>query len=110
MYCPHCGKEVNEDAVVCPHCGRALKEAEVVSTNQEPNNVLQLVAFILMVITTVVAGFFLIPLAWMIPMDVHLYKCMQEKKKVSVGFGVCTLIFVDLVSGILLLVDSAQQN
>lgn len=26
MYCPKCGKEVNDDAVVCIHCGRSLKE------------------------------------------------------------------------------------
>lgn len=24
MYCNHCGKEVNDDAVVCPNCGCAL--------------------------------------------------------------------------------------
>ena len=26
MFCPKCGKEVVDDAVVCIHCGRSLKE------------------------------------------------------------------------------------
>ena len=25
-YCPHCGKEVYDDAVVCVHCGRSIKQ------------------------------------------------------------------------------------
>ena len=26
MYCQHCGKEVDKDAVVCVNCGKMLKE------------------------------------------------------------------------------------
>ena len=26
MFCPKCGKEVNDDADVCVNCGRALKD------------------------------------------------------------------------------------
>ena len=26
MFCPKCGKEINDDAAVCIHCGRSLEE------------------------------------------------------------------------------------
>lgn len=37
MFCPKCGKEVFEDAVVCIHCGRALSgsTAEVAKPGQK---------------------------------------------------------------------------
>ena len=47
--------------------------------------------------------FFLIPLAWMIPMTIRVYKIYKGRKPNTVAFGICTLIFVNLVSGILLL-------
>jgi uncharacterized membrane protein YvbJ len=31
-YCPHCGKEVNDEAVVCIHCGCSIKQ----DLNQAP--------------------------------------------------------------------------
>ncbi len=45
----------------------------------------------------------LIPLAWRIPMTVSVHKKMRDKQPISVAFKVCTLLFVNLVSGILLL-------
>ncbi len=51
----------------------------------------------------VMAPFLLIPLAWMIPMTVRTYKIYKGRKPNTVAFGVCMLIFVNLVSGILLL-------
>lgn len=26
MFCPKCGKEINDDAAVCVHCGRSLQQ------------------------------------------------------------------------------------
>ena len=42
-------------------------------------------------------------LAWMIPMTVHSWGIYKGKRRNTVAFGVCTLIFVNVVSGILLL-------
>lgn len=28
MYCPHCGKEINDAATFCPHCGEAVRPSE----------------------------------------------------------------------------------
>lgn len=65
---------------------------------------LRLIAFIFCLVSTIFAGWALIPLAWMIPMTVISYGIYKGTKKNTVAFGVCTLIFVSLVSGILLLV------
>ena len=117
MFCPKCGKEVPENASFCPECGCDLRN-NVAVVEEKPQqratskteNPLQLIAFILMLITTIACGFALIPLAWMIPMTVHCYRCMENNEKASIGFGVCTLIFVNLVSGILLLIDTTVEQ
>lgn len=33
MYCKHCGKEVNDNAVVCIHCGCSLQEKNILNNN-----------------------------------------------------------------------------
>ena len=47
----------------------------------------------------------LVPLCWSIPMTVVTYRGFQKKTKLSIAFKVCTLIFVNMISGILLLCD-----
>lgn len=70
---------------------------------------LRLVAFILALISTISMGFAVIPLAWMIPMTVMTWQIYKGKRANTVGFGVCSLIFLNLVSGVLLLVSTKEQ-
>ena len=70
---------------------------------------MKLAAFILALLSTICCGWTLIPLCWMIPMTVHIYGAYKGTKTLSVGFKVCTLLFVNLISGILLLCDSDQN-
>jgi hypothetical protein len=76
--------------------------APVVATDNDKT--LRLVAYILNLISTICIGWTLIPLAWMIPMTIISYGIYKGTKKNTVAFGVCTLLFVNLISGILLLV------
>lgn len=64
---------------------------------------LKLIAFIFNLISTIGVGWTIIPLAWMIPMTVVSWGIYKGTKKNTVAFGVCTLLFVSLVAGILLL-------
>lgn len=48
----------------------------------------------------------LLPLWWEIPMTVHLGKRNHDGLPVGTAFKVCALLFVGLIPGILLLVDS----
>jgi len=63
-------------------------------------------AFVFMVIATVLLGIGTlgIALAWCIPMTVHANTIRKGMAPNSVAFGVCSLIFVTVVPGILLLV------
>jgi len=76
----------------------------------DSDKTLRLVAFIFCLISTVCIGWTLIPLAWMIPMTVISYGIYKGTKKNTVAFGVCTLIFVSLVAGILLLVAKKDDE
>lgn len=80
-----------------------------VVTDTDNDKTLRLVAFILNIVTTVGIGWTIIPLAWMIPMTVISHGIYKGTKKNTVAFGVCTLLFMNLVSGILLLVSKKDD-
>lgn len=79
------------------------------SAQHDSDTTLRLVAFILNIVATVSIGWTIIPLAWMIPMTVISYGIYKGTKKNTTAFGVCTLIFVSLVAGILLLVSKKDD-
>ncbi|MGN1223120.1 MAG: zinc-ribbon domain-containing protein [Christensenellales bacterium] len=113
-YCSHCGQEVNTAAVVCIHCGCSLEnktQAKNYDTTSNKNN-LYSVAKIFMIIGTIASAFFyLIPLAWTIPMTVSFYNKVNNNEKISVGFKVCSLLFVNTIAGILMLcANEDEQN
>lgn len=45
-YCSHCGKEINDEAVMCPYCGCKVESV----VNDVPNRGLNIIAFLLPVI------------------------------------------------------------
>ena len=67
---------------------------------------MKLAAFIFCVLSTIAMGWTLIPLCWCIPMTISVYKAYKGEKELGVGFKVCTLLFVSLIGGILLLCDN----
>lgn len=73
-------------------------------TNQD--RTLRLIAFILNIISCIGYCWLIFPLAWMIPMTVMSWNVYKGKRANTVAYGVCTLIFLNLVSGILLLVSN----
>lgn len=68
------------------------------------------VAFAFQIVTIVCSFWLIVPLAWMIPMTVIGYKMMKGQKANTVAWGVCNLLFVDLVSGILYLVAAKDEK
>lgn len=77
---------------------------------------LRLIAFIFSAISLVSAvftalfsfGITAICLAWMIPMTIHCWRIYKGERYNTVAFGVCMLIFVSVVAGILLLVSKKE--
>ncbi len=53
MFCSHCGKEINDNAVICPHCGVATDNLKRQTTAATPapasaeSNTLAIVGFVL---------------------------------------------------------------
>lgn len=96
-----------------PQYGQAPGQQPMGYAPQAPANstddTLRLIAFILCVISTVALCWAIIPLAWMIPMTVHCWGIYKRKKENTTVFGVCTLIFVNLIGGILLLVSTRDR-
>lgn len=63
-----------------------------------------------MIISCVAGGWALIPLCWMLPMTISYSRAIKEGREVSTAFKVCTLIFVNLISGILMLVSDDLKD
>ncbi len=75
----------------------------------EFDRTLRLIAFILNILSLVAAAILIIPLAWMIPMCVRSWGIYKGTKPNTVAFGVCTLIFLSLIGGILLLISKKDR-
>ena len=113
MFCKFCGHPVSEDAIYCPTCGKKLdevKKEEVkveavgLETPKKRNETIAQIGLVFCTINTIIAGFVLIPLIWMLPMTVSIYKSLQEHKPISVAMKVCTCLFLSLLGGVLLLI------
>ena len=106
-YCSKCGKELVDDAVICTGCGRAL---EAMAPVAEEKNVklsgLQIAAKVFMILGTIYMGFFLLPLAWCLPMTISYCRKIKAGEPIGVGFKICSLLFVSLLGGIFMLCDN----
>ena len=130
MFCKNCGTQIADGAAACPSCGTSVQQqaaptqqpaytqaapaqqnvyvqnapAQASTVYPHPNSQgLLCAAFVFNLLATIGCGIFIIPLAWMIPMTVHTWGIYKGRKPNTAGFGVCSLIFVGLIGGILLL-------
>ena len=67
-------------------------------------------AKIFMVLGIIATAASLIPLCWTIPMTVHYFHACRDNRPVGVGFKVCSLLFVSLIGGILMLCDNEKAE
>lgn len=101
-YCIYCGNEMFDDAVMCVKCGRITEPLNSVNKNKGLKTAIK----VFMIIGTIILGIYIIPLAWCLPMTISYFNKVKNGERVSDGFKVCTLLFVSLVSGILMLLDN----
>ena len=104
MFCSKCGSEIMDEAIICPKCGCATNSYPNFNT-KKPSE-LSTVAMVFMIISTVLLGLYLIPLAWCLPMTIIYTKKVKNGEEIGIGFKVCSLIFVSQIAGILMLCDS----
>ncbi len=105
-YCTKCGNELFDEAVICPKCGCPVENAKLPQTIDRSSGSKTATKVFLIIGCIASAFFYLIPLAWCIPMTVSYFNAVKNGKKVSTAFKVCTLLFVSLVAGILMLCDN----
>lgn len=75
----------------------------------DSDRTLRLINFILCLVSTITCALLIIPLAWMLPMTIISWGIYKGKKRNTTAFGVCTLLFVNLIGGILLLCSHKDQ-
>lgn len=101
-YCTHCGAEANDEAVICVKCGRAIEDAPV--NGKSRNETMKTVILVFLILGCIGgAAACLIPLAWCIPITLSIKRKLDNGEPIDVALKVCTLLFVSLVAGILLL-------
>lgn len=109
MFCKNCGQQIDDKAVVCVHCGCSTDVQEQ-QQQAATSSTLQLIVKIFMVLGCIASGWSLIPLIWTIPMTVHYFRATKEGRPVGTVFKICSLLFVSLIGGILMLVDNSNNN
>lgn len=80
------------------------------TSNTQDGSVLLLIAFIFNVIATVLISWTLIPLAWMIPMTIHSWRLYKGTRENTMTFGICSLLFMGVISGVLSLIDLSHNK
>ena len=99
---------VNVFAGVSMLCDSSDKSDAPVTKATE-NADLRKAAKILMVISTVIGGFAILPLAWSIPMTIAYFKKVKEGRKAGLCFKICSLLFVNIFAGVYMLCDDAAD-
>lgn len=105
-YCQHCGAQLLDEAVICPSCGCPVETRQSLSDQK----IIRTIAKVFMLLSCIGCGFFIIPLLWMIPMTVHYWKSVDNNTPVTLGFKICSLIFVNPISGVLMLCDTEEKQ
>ncbi len=103
-FCPFCGQQIPDEANVCPYCQNVVAPAPV--NNQVVNHGtdgLAVAAKVLLIIGCVVGGFAIIPLAWCLPITITICGKLKRGEPIGTGLKVCSLLFVNMIAGILLL-------
>ncbi len=110
-FCFKCGNQLVDNAIFCSKCGCAVvtQTSEGVNKNLINTSRLGIVAYVFMLISTILMGFWLIPLSWALPMTIVYFNKITKGEKIETGFKVCCLLFVSLIAGILMLCDKGQN-
>lgn len=138
-FCQYCGAEVHEEAVVCVHCGRSIDQPKKSGSQSNANTLITIAKVFMIISCAGIPAFgllyglimlatalatatteiiiaavafligFCIPLAWMLPLTINVHNKSKNHEPIGVGIKVCTLLFVNVVAGILLLCANDEE-
>ena len=121
-FCPYCGQRVDSEFDYCPNCGKKLIDEGSSSSEKANSDAIHItdapnyhavkqndnaytIAYVFMVIGTVISAFLIIPMCWTIPMTIYYKNAHERGEDVSLAFKICTLLFVSLIGGIFMFVN-----
>ena len=99
-------KEIAEEAVICPGCGCAIEQKKEGNGGKDG---LAVAAKIFLIFGCIAQGWLLLPLAWCLPITISACNKMKRNEPVGTGLKVCSLLFVSMIGGILLLCRSDDK-
>ena len=102
-YCVKCGTELVDEAIACVKCGCATEL--YYQCNAVQNSGIKTIVKVFMILGTILSGIFIFPLAWSIPMTAVYFNRVKNNQPISTGFKVCSLLFVSMVGGIIMLCE-----
>lgn len=99
MVCTNCGYEAAEEMKIkqCPECGTKLIGGVYTGSISACK--------VFLIIGIAVVAPALIPLAWVIPMTVYVWRRLEDGRQISTGMKVAVLLLVSVISGIILLAN-----
>lgn len=104
-FCATCGSQIDDRAVICVNCGSAV--ANVPAAHAAPRSSGTITATkVFLIISCIFQGIYIIPLAWCLPITISYFKKIKNNQPIGTGLKVCTLLFVNLIAGILMLCDN----
>lgn len=87
-YCKHCGKEIDDKAVVCIYCGCATNDTEVSSGNVQHSkssdnnsNMMSVVGLVISCVSLIVALFGTVAIGGIIVSTIGLVKSKQKERR-----------------------------
>lgn len=123
-YCSKCGTKLFDEAVICVNCGCPVENISQFTpqtpTSEQTANFftpqppyvqetsVTKVAKIFMIIGTIGMALYTccIGLAWCLPMTISYWNKIKRGEPISLCFKVCSLLFVNMIAGILMLCDN----
>lgn len=106
-FCQNCGEEVHENAVICTKCGCSISQNA--SSANKGKDGLATASKIFLVLGCIAQGWLLLPLAWCLPITISIFGKLNRGEPVGTGLKVCSLLFVNIIAGILLLCRSDDK-
>ncbi len=97
--CLNCGETYeNINSWFCPKCKKALKTKGYWSWYVAG-------AGVFMIISCIIFGILLVPLIWLIPMTIKIFKRRTSIEKLSMFFKIGVLLLGNFLAGVLLICD-----